>query len=96
MIGRLNGKRALITGAARGIGRACALRFAMEGADIALIDIAQDVATAPYPGARLSQLQEARAAVEGLGRRAIACIADVCDQASLVESIDQVMSACGS
>jgi SDR family mycofactocin-dependent oxidoreductase len=95
MIGRLNGKRALITGAARGIGRACALRFAMEGADIALIDIAQDVATVPYPGARLSQLQEARAAVEGLGRRAIACIADVCDQASLAESINQVMSAWG-
>ena len=42
MTGRLAGRTALITGAARGIGRACALRFAEEGANIALLDIARE------------------------------------------------------
>ena len=95
MSGRLSGKRALITGSARGIGRACALRFAEEGADIALVDIAKDVATVPYPGARPEQLEATRAAVEGFGRRAVAYIADVCDQKGLKKSVDGVISAWG-
>ena len=43
MTDRLSKKIAVITGAARGIGRATALRFAEEGADVVLLDIARDI-----------------------------------------------------
>jgi len=93
--GRLDGKRVLITGAARGIGRACALRFAQEGADIGLLDIGRDVATVPYPGARPAQLEETRAAVTALGRRAVAYAADVTDQASLDRAVADLTATWG-
>ncbi|MEU3183488.1 SDR family oxidoreductase [Streptomyces sp. NPDC006923] len=45
----LTGKAALITGAARGIGRACALAYARAGADLLLTDIGHDLDGVPYP-----------------------------------------------
>ncbi|MFF1359086.1 SDR family oxidoreductase [Streptomyces sp. NPDC058297] len=54
---RLSGKTAVITGAARGLGRACATSFAKEGADLVLIDIAQDLPGVPYPLGSISQLE---------------------------------------
>ncbi|HKF70578.1 MAG TPA: mycofactocin-coupled SDR family oxidoreductase [Stellaceae bacterium] len=88
MTGRVEGKRALVTGGARGIGRACARRLAEEGADVAVIDIATDVATVPYAGARPEQLESIAAEITRLGRRAMARIADV----SKSESIDAVVA----
>jgi NAD(P)-dependent dehydrogenase (short-subunit alcohol dehydrogenase family) len=55
---RLIGRTVLVTGAARGIGRACALRFAEAGADLALFDLAAGVEDVPYPLGTVEQLEE--------------------------------------
>jgi NAD(P)-dependent dehydrogenase (short-subunit alcohol dehydrogenase family) len=68
MSGRLDGKIALITGGASGIGRACAERFAEEGADVALSDIHDEKG------------QETVAAVEALGQKAIYCHCDTTNE----------------
>ncbi|MDZ7886439.1 MAG: mycofactocin-coupled SDR family oxidoreductase [Mycobacterium sp.] len=81
--GRLYGKVALISGAARGQGRAHAVRFAEEGADILAFDICAQVDTAPYPLASLDDLKETQRLVEGLGRRIITAVADVRDSAAV-------------
>ena len=53
---RLTGKAVVITGAARGLGRACALACAAEGADLVLLDICADLPQVPYPLGTASQL----------------------------------------
>ena len=53
---RLKGKVGIVTGAARGLGRACACRFAEQGADLVLLDVAKDVSGVPYPLGTESQL----------------------------------------
>lgn len=55
-MGRLSGKTAIVTGAARGLGRAVAVAFAREGADLVLLDIARDLREVPYPLGSASQL----------------------------------------
>ena len=88
MSDRLAGKIALVTGAARGIGRASALRLAEEGADVVLFDIAGPVATVPYPGARPDQLGATGEEVRALGRRAVVMTADVRDGSSLRAAVE--------
>ena len=95
MSGRVAGKIAVVTGAARGIGRACALRLAEEGADVALLDIGRAVETVPYEGAAASQLEESAAAVRAMGRRAETFIVDVRDAAALAEAARETVARLG-
>ncbi|HEY6426446.1 MAG TPA: mycofactocin-coupled SDR family oxidoreductase [Acidimicrobiales bacterium] len=75
----IEGKVAFITGAARGQGRAHAVRLAREGADIIALDICADIETMDYPNACPADLQETVALVEAEGRHIVASLADVRD-----------------
>ena len=92
---RLAGKTALVTGAARGIGRACALRFAEEGAHVALLDIARDIPGVPYPGATRQQLDTVAAAISDLGGETLALVADVTDTVALDAAVQSVLDRWG-
>src|SRR5262245_1900909 len=94
-MGRLDGKVALITGAARGQGRSHALRLAEEGADIIAIDACTDVASAPYPLATEDDLAETVTLVEKIDRRIVARRADVRDYTGLKAAVDQGTSELG-
>ncbi|WP_322858207.1 mycofactocin-coupled SDR family oxidoreductase [Mycobacterium europaeum] len=78
-MGVLDGRVAFITGAARGQGRAHAVRLAADGADIIALDICADIASMDYPNATRSDLDETVKLVEGAGRRIVARQADVRD-----------------
>jgi SDR family mycofactocin-dependent oxidoreductase len=95
--GRLAGKVAFVTGAARGQGRSHALRLAQEGADIIAVDICEDIETVRrfYPGASKADLEETVAQVEALDRRIVARQADVRDQSQLTAALDAGVAELG-
>ena len=95
MAGRVAGKVAFITGAARGQGRAHAIRLAEEGADIIAVDICRDYDTVGYPLATEADLAETVKAVEALDRRIVATVADVRDAAGLKAAVDDGVAQLG-
>lgn len=95
MTGRVNGKVALITGAARGQGRSHALRLADEGADIIALDIAAQVGSAPYPLATPDDLDETVREVKARGRRIVARQVDVRDGKALTAAVDEGVAELG-
>ncbi|MFD9502958.1 mycofactocin-coupled SDR family oxidoreductase [Streptomyces sp. NPDC060035] len=95
MSGRVEGKVAFITGAARGQGRRHAVRLAEEGANIIAVDLLEDIETAPYPLANKADLDETVRQVEALGRRIIAKQADVRELRQLQAVVDQGVEELG-
>ncbi|MEM6105901.1 mycofactocin-coupled SDR family oxidoreductase [Mycobacterium sp. 050272] len=94
-VGRVAGKVAFITGAARGQGREHAVRLAEEGADIIAVDLCGDVEGVMYPGATQDDLEETVALVEKLDRRIVAATADVRNVASLGEALQRGVDELG-
>jgi SDR family mycofactocin-dependent oxidoreductase len=92
---RFDGQVVLITGGARGQGRAHALAFAREGAHISLCDLCAPLVTIPYPLATTDDLAETAAQVEALGRRALALRADVRRRADMERVRDATLAAFG-
>jgi SDR family mycofactocin-dependent oxidoreductase len=89
------GKVALITGAARGMGRSHAVRLAQEGADIVAVDLCAELETAPYPGADSQDLASTTQLVEQLGRRIIARRADTRNLKELQSVVDEAIAEFG-
>ena len=79
----LEGKTAIVTGAAAGLGRCMATELAREGADVAVWDLSRE------------SLEKTRRTGEGLGRRSLALAADVADGRAVGSAVDQVLAAWG-
>lgn len=83
MSGRLTGEVVLVTGAARGIGRAIAVKAAEEGAAVALVDVLADVLTATT------------ADLEQTGAKVASAVGDITDETSVRRAVEQVTSELG-
>ncbi len=96
-MGRLEGKVAFITGAARGQGRSHAVRFAQEGANIIGIDICEDIPSIAtlYPLATQADLDETVRLVEEAGGKMLAKKADVRNYRQLQDVVDEGIAMFG-
>jgi len=94
-VGRVEGKVAFITGAARGQGRSHAVRLAEEGADIIAVDLCGDLSTVNYPLSRPEDLEETALLVEKTGRRAVAVQADVRQRGQLISALQSGLAEFG-
>lgn len=94
-MGRVDGKVAFITGAARGQGRSHAIRLAEEGADIIAVDICGNVKGVQYAMGSQEELDETARLVQQLGRRVVAAVADVRDSVALTTAVDAGVAELG-
>ncbi|MFT4262565.1 MAG: mycofactocin-coupled SDR family oxidoreductase [Nocardioides sp.] len=94
-MGLLEGKVALVTGAARGQGRSHAVRLAEEGADIIAVDVCEEIPGMPYEAATPDELDETAALVEKEGRRVIAARVDIRDREGLSTAVESAVADLG-
>jgi (+)-trans-carveol dehydrogenase len=95
MTGRVEGKVAFITGAARGQGRAHAVRLAQEGADIIAIDICKPIAGFLMPPSTPEDLAKTADLVKGHNRRIVTAEIDVRDYQALKAAVDSAVQQLG-
>ncbi len=94
-MGRVEGKVAFVTGAARGQGRSHAVRLAEEGADIIAVDICEQIDTVPYPLGTAEELAQTVKEVEALDRRIVSAQVDVRDAAAVKRVVDEGVAELG-
>jgi SDR family mycofactocin-dependent oxidoreductase len=94
-MGRTEGRVALITGAARGQGRAHAQRLAEEGADIIALDALTDYGTMAYPMSTGDDLEETARLVRAAGRDVMTDQVDVRDRAGLQAAVERALGRFG-
>jgi len=82
-MGQLTGQTALVTGAGRGIGRAIALKFAAEGADVVCVS------------RTMENSQRVADEIQASGRKAWPYAVDVADGAAVTQAVENILAACG-
>ena len=95
LAGRVAGKRVLVTGAARGMGRSHAVRLAEEGADVILVDICKSLPELEYPLASREDLDETARLVEKHDRRAVTRVVDIRDATALASAVAEGVDELG-
>ena len=95
MTGRVEGKVAIVTGAAAGMGTAHALALAREGADVAVVDIGRDQPLSPVRGGTVEALDRLVQEIRALGRRAIAIKCDVSKASEVEKAVRTVIDEYG-
>jgi NAD(P)-dependent dehydrogenase (short-subunit alcohol dehydrogenase family) len=95
MPARFEGKVAIITGAARGLGASHALAFAREGANVAVTDICHDLPGMKYGMGKESEMDKVVREIKNLGRKAIGVRCDVSKAEDVEEMVQKVMDEFG-
>ena len=91
----MKGKTAFVTGAARGIGLSCADALAARGANIVILDVADQIAEVPYPLATAADLASAKTQIESHGVSCIALAGDVRDMAAQENAVNAAVDKFG-
>jgi NAD(P)-dependent dehydrogenase (short-subunit alcohol dehydrogenase family) len=93
--GQMSGKVALVTGGARGIGRAVAMQLAASGASVVICDIASQIDSVKYPLATTEELNRTAEEITSSGGRCIAVQADVRDREAMGLLAERIKSEFG-